>query len=285
MFDWMEDENPKTNLMLQYNALLDFAKDDSYGFSSSWLGPPPSRLLPWGQLAALDVLNAGIRIAQAPPLPPSSPSTYAPFPTIHGIRFLTSSRVDRSSIIAATSVPSSENTDSSSPNVPVIAGVVAAAVIVLGIAFAIFCIRRRNRRNRHVASLTELESHTGHHPGHDALSEGYRDDATMVKVDQHTFPMEPFRLSSPSVQHRSEKASGTSTPQNFQTGHMDASRTDLQSWTLAGSSSVADDTNDDPSAIPGLLERLNRAIAKLPQTGDVVDGQFERDLPPVYRER
>lgn len=275
-------ENSKPTLELQYNALLDFARNDSYSFSPSWLGPPPSHFLPWGQLAALDVLNAGIGIAQASPSPSSSPSSYAHHKTIHDKRSLTSPRFDRSSGISATSAPSSESTGNSSTNVPVIAGVVAATVVVLGMVFAIFCIRRRNRRNRHVASLTELESHTGHHPCHDPLSEGYPDDDAMIQVDPHASPMEPFILPSPAVQQLPEKASGTSTPRNAQSSHLDTSRTDLQSWTLAGSSSSTDDRNDDLSAIPGLLERLSRAIAKLPQTRDVVG---EGDLPPEYRER
>ncbi len=42
---------------------------------------------------------------------------------------------------------------------------------------------------------------------------------------------------------------------------------------------VADD--DEPSAIPGLIQRLNRAMAKLPPGGVPPEGEAE--LPPEYR--
>lgn len=41
--------------------------------------------------------------------------------------------------------------------------------------------------------------------------------------------------------------------------------------------------DDDPSAIPGLIQRLNRAMARLPPAGTLPDG--EEELPPQYRER
>lgn len=45
----------------QYNALLDLASVAVSGrnmYSVSWEGPPPTQLVAWGQLTALDVLNS-----------------------------------------------------------------------------------------------------------------------------------------------------------------------------------------------------------------------------------
>lgn len=51
---------------VQYNALVDLAAaPGSANYSSSWIGPPATQLLPWGQVAALDVLNAAFSIAPA----------------------------------------------------------------------------------------------------------------------------------------------------------------------------------------------------------------------------
>ena len=48
----------------QYNALLDLASFSGVNeFSPSWLGPPVSQHLPWGQAAAIDVLIAAFNIA------------------------------------------------------------------------------------------------------------------------------------------------------------------------------------------------------------------------------
>ena len=53
-----------SNLAPQYNALLDLASESGiYQFSPQWLGPPVQQFLPWGQLAALEVLNAAIGLA------------------------------------------------------------------------------------------------------------------------------------------------------------------------------------------------------------------------------
>ncbi|KAJ3481300.1 hypothetical protein NLI96_g7761 [Meripilus lineatus] len=257
---------------VQYNALLDLASKDSYNFSSSWPGPAPSRLLPWGQVAALDVLNAGIGMAQASESLSSPPSTSSETPAV--------------------SSSLSTNTSNKKSNTPLIVGVtIAAVVVVLGVVLAVFFLRRRNRKNHHVTSLPEPGSLSSHHPGHNAVPSGLRDSTIMAQVNPHASPVEPFTLSSPTTQHLSEKNSGTSPTRSTQTVPITSSRSDTQSWTITGSSSQmrsatdsADGGNDrdDPSAIPGLLERLNRAIARLPQRGSVAD---EGDFPPEYRER
>lgn len=45
--------------LYQFNALHDLASTSgSNNYSPKWEGPPPTQFLPWGQLAALDVLNS-----------------------------------------------------------------------------------------------------------------------------------------------------------------------------------------------------------------------------------
>ncbi|CAL1708144.1 unnamed protein product [Somion occarium] len=50
---------------VQYNALLNYARAGNQ-YSPNWLGPPTPNLVPWGQLAALDVLNAAIDMDISP---------------------------------------------------------------------------------------------------------------------------------------------------------------------------------------------------------------------------
>ncbi|KAI0074082.1 hypothetical protein K474DRAFT_1710160 [Panus rudis PR-1116 ss-1] len=50
-------------ILVQYNALQDLAKLSAGEFYSPvWIGPPPRGPLPWGQLAAIDVLNSAINL-------------------------------------------------------------------------------------------------------------------------------------------------------------------------------------------------------------------------------
>lgn len=67
----------------QYSALLTYSRaPGSSIYSPSWTGPPISTMLPWGQLAAMDVLNSGIDL----PTEPSSaspPSSQTQTPTSH----------------------------------------------------------------------------------------------------------------------------------------------------------------------------------------------------------
>ncbi|KAJ3481295.1 hypothetical protein NLI96_g7759 [Meripilus lineatus] len=252
---------------VQYNALLELASNDSYNFSSSWPGPPPTHLLPWGQVAALDVLNAGIGIAQA--YESLSPS--------------------RSSETPAVSSSKSPNVTNKNPNVSRTVGLtIAAVIVILGAIFAVFFIRRQSRKNCQVADPSEPVSSASHDSGHDTPIAGHRDGTTMVQVDLHTYSVEPFTLSSPTVQHRPEnlKNSGISPIRSTQVGLINPSRSDSQGGATAGLSSrtrsardSANGSNGDPSR---LLAKLNRALAKFPQRRVVAD---DEDSPPEYRER
>ncbi|KAI0078574.1 hypothetical protein K474DRAFT_882513 [Panus rudis PR-1116 ss-1] len=50
-------------ITVQYNALLDFSRTPGGRFYSPvWRPPPAAHLLPWGQLAAIDVMNSAINL-------------------------------------------------------------------------------------------------------------------------------------------------------------------------------------------------------------------------------
>ncbi|KAI0090053.1 hypothetical protein BDY19DRAFT_992295 [Irpex rosettiformis] len=52
-------------ITVQLNALTDLSSvTGSNLYSPKWEGPPPTQLLPWGQLAAVDVLNAAVGLAE-----------------------------------------------------------------------------------------------------------------------------------------------------------------------------------------------------------------------------
>lgn len=54
-------QHPLTVDGRQLNALVDLASSPQGNqYSPQWEGPGPTKVLPWGQLAALDVLNAAV---------------------------------------------------------------------------------------------------------------------------------------------------------------------------------------------------------------------------------
>ncbi|KAJ3481420.1 hypothetical protein NLI96_g7677 [Meripilus lineatus] len=117
----------KAFLTVQYNALLDLASEPGvYQFSSKWQGPPYGQLLPWGQAAALPVLDAALGLVTDPTASHSSSPT-------------------------ASQIPNSTASQSTSPtknaNVPLITGVsvAAAAVLLVPIILAYLVWRRRRR--------------------------------------------------------------------------------------------------------------------------------------------
>ncbi|KAI0809134.1 hypothetical protein BC629DRAFT_1092049 [Irpex lacteus] len=77
----LKSDSPETELIRSYinvqlNALLDLATvtgTDQY--SPRWEGPPPSQLLPQGQLAAMDVLYASLGLLGNQDTPSSNTST------------------------------------------------------------------------------------------------------------------------------------------------------------------------------------------------------------------
>ncbi|KZV62619.1 hypothetical protein PENSPDRAFT_242590 [Peniophora sp. CONT] len=117
-------------MMVQYNALLDLASQNEDLYSPIWTGPSLQTRVPWGQLSALDVLNAAINMSSA------STST--------------------SSSIGTTTSPTATSTPSTTTSAPtpktlsegVIAGIAigVAAVFVALVAGCVVWLMRRRRR-------------------------------------------------------------------------------------------------------------------------------------------
>ncbi|VDC00026.1 unnamed protein product [Peniophora sp. CBMAI 1063] len=66
-------------MMVQYNALLDLASSNGDFYSPVWIGPTLKEMVPWGQISALEVLNAAIDMTPANET--SSSSIGSPSPT------------------------------------------------------------------------------------------------------------------------------------------------------------------------------------------------------------
>ncbi|KAK7688647.1 hypothetical protein QCA50_008185 [Cerrena zonata] len=127
----------KAYLMLQYNAVLNNARYPGTDYYvQSWTGPPVPSMLPWGQLAAADVLNAAIGLA-ADPSPIPIPSSSAPGPL--------------------NTSPSPLNSRSHSLG-PIIGGVVGGVLLVVLISVVILVIRYRRRREIRYKQQIQEES-------------------------------------------------------------------------------------------------------------------------------
>ncbi|KZV69022.1 hypothetical protein PENSPDRAFT_686733 [Peniophora sp. CONT] len=112
---------------VQYNALIDLASVDGNIYSPIWTGPPDDTILPWGQLSALDVLNAAIGMSS---LSRNSPTTV---------------------VSEASESPTSTPTIPSIPILPArpvsggaIAGIVVGGIIVAALIVASLLLLKRN---------------------------------------------------------------------------------------------------------------------------------------------
>lgn len=268
-------------------------------FSPQWLGPPPDRLLPWGQVAAMDVLNAALGFALRPDPTPSNMSVHnsaisdkifslIPFSTTvvnvlsSTPRFSLTTESDgetQTVRVPATSSPSDEQ-GHKPRNLPLIAGLITLASFFVGIPILVYYLHRRRqiRRSRTLGvSSSEHQScgNTNATPGLDPY---------IVKN------REPMPLSEKRASHRATMNLEKSAPSSSGI----APSMDNTSGTASQSSNARDDrtrtpenetqregrNNDGPSMIPTLIDRLNRAIALLPVEGASTDAETEE--PPEY---
>ncbi|KZV69018.1 hypothetical protein PENSPDRAFT_493617 [Peniophora sp. CONT] len=117
--------------MVQYNALLDLASHNGDFYSPVWTGPALQTRVPWGQLSALEVLNAAINMSSTSTGTSSSTGTSAP-PTA----------------APKPSTPSALAGSSKRLTVGAIAGIVIGASVVVFVVIAgcvVWRIRRRRR--------------------------------------------------------------------------------------------------------------------------------------------
>ncbi|VDC00027.1 unnamed protein product [Peniophora sp. CBMAI 1063] len=116
-------------IMVQYNALLDLASANETFYSPIWTGPPVDESSAWGQLSAVDVLNAAIGMSPAESSMTATPMSQAK-PT-------------------SRPVAPHANAHASSLSDGDIAGIcIGVSIVVALIILGAFRTRRRQRRNR-----------------------------------------------------------------------------------------------------------------------------------------
>ncbi|VDC00024.1 unnamed protein product [Peniophora sp. CBMAI 1063] len=120
-------------VMVQYNALLDLASNNGSIYSPNWLGPTVTTAVPWGQLAAMEVLNAAIAM---PPTNSSAPTGASATPSV--------------TTTVSPSMSSSPSTSSIGEVVGIAVGATIGALSIVAVC-AVWLIRRRRRANIHGA--------------------------------------------------------------------------------------------------------------------------------------
>lgn len=151
------------------NALQDLASfPGTNSYSSRWQGPPPPTFLPYGQLAALDVLNSVTGFTPGPTRNRYAP-TYFLRLAFSDIMASTTSQLpsgsQTSTLPASSSTPTGRRSTSFARG-PIIGGVLAGVVVLVGSVLVIVIIRyrhkRRDVRSPTIPHVTLLASPTTH---------------------------------------------------------------------------------------------------------------------------
>ncbi|KAJ3482045.1 hypothetical protein NLI96_g7246 [Meripilus lineatus] len=293
---WKRTTNPQiaslvnSYITVQLNALMDLAKAPTGNyFSPSWPGPSSDAFNPLGQLAALNVLNAGIATATK-----LNPDTVG------------SSK--RGVIIGL-----------------VIALCISALIVILSV---VICLRRRKRaRAAKVTLPSPFDIHSPHIEGHSEeqpfispspwiqpftarapnpekserrpgeKGSNNRDSANIPLLQSGSRPNDftPGHSPTPSMSSNARNSMVTVAEGSGSSPNRRISVHDGPEVANRGSSNLqtplpnvnpnpnpngnGNENADDPSVIPDLLERLNRAIANLPQGGIP---EREGEEPPEY---
>ncbi|KAI0314523.1 hypothetical protein OF83DRAFT_1267414, partial [Amylostereum chailletii] len=132
-------------ITVQMNALLNLATaPGSNNYSSNWIGPPVTVVHPWGQIAALDVLNPSFDILVNPANSSSSGNS--------------------SSTSTSTGGSSSSASSSSSNTGAIVGGVVggvAGLALIVGAVFFFLRLRRYERRNAPILDMAQRDAGGG----------------------------------------------------------------------------------------------------------------------------
>ncbi|KAI0309935.1 hypothetical protein OF83DRAFT_1088716 [Amylostereum chailletii] len=255
-------------ITVQYNALVDLAAaPGSTVYSSSWIGPPTTQVLAWGQSAAIDVLNAAFVIAPADEATTNTTSSNpGPTPT---------ARVPNDT----SSAHASAHTDTGA-----IAGGIAGGVAGVALLFlCAFCVVRRRRRTQ---GAPEPE-----HPYQ------YRQARTgSVSMGLGAGAVEPFLLARAQEGvagmrggkgrrgGEGEEGSSSSTGSGGDGGNASASASGAEDG-RGGARDGEDGEGEgeiDVAAIPGLVRRLNGMLARLQGPGLGQGPVGEGEAPPMY---
>ncbi|CAL1699053.1 unnamed protein product [Somion occarium] len=249
-------------IVVQYNALLDLASAPGSNLYSPRLhGPPVDHLLPWGQLAALDILNSAMSFA-----PRSQDNTTSSSPP-----------------------PSTDSDSHKSVNKGLIVGVTIGAIALVAIiaAIAFFLWRRRKR--------SEYQSTYGRAildpPEPFDVSQPVDMSQVLPPTTSSSAPRnpssEPLLLptisSTNTMTPPSEKRGApfvlTYTPRVSSTSRDENASSD-QGSSRPSAPSTRVTADDNPDSIPELVQRLNRAMANLPPGGRGTSVTEEE--PPQY---
>ncbi|KAJ3480127.1 hypothetical protein NLI96_g8570 [Meripilus lineatus] len=244
---------------ITYYALLNAATVPGvYHFSPAWNGPPARQLLPWGQIAAMDVLNAALGFAlQAAPNKPIVTGT------------TTTSREPTSP------VPGQERKQQ---NLPLIVGLASLAGVLICLSLTIIIIRTLRRQGR------GSQNSRGTSESRDA-------------IDHSPIPgLDPYTITDPRQKPRERSKFVTSPGRSVDRAEQEgppsgATRTRDGADNRKHSNQVvqqrtridrrSEDAIDDiPAMMPILLEKLNRVIAMLPPGG--ISTGSEAEDPPEY---
>ncbi|CAL1713536.1 unnamed protein product [Somion occarium] len=249
-------------LAVQFNAVLDLARPpNSTLFSSNWRGPPMTdRVLPWGQLLALDVLNAGLSMTPRPTPNTNTSTLPLPSPTFSGI--------DPSSSVSG---------DSSGTHLSIkgIVGIIVGgiAVVTLIVVTSLVALWQRSKRNRTVSQP----------PTEPAPPQPLDGEEQYYVTDIPRFLPVSAMYQLPSSQVGSSE-----------TSTMMPSSEKRRSAVVLSYASTSNNAMDGPDvhrsasplrppsveeSIPDLVQRLNRAMTRLPPSGA---GHAEELEPPQY---
>lgn len=295
--------------LAQYNALLELASEsDSYHFSWQWQGPPNTQLLPWGQAAALPVLNAAIGLVVGPTMRATSSTSSNQSPT--------------ASPTTTVVVPPGTNLKTSDTRLIIGLSVAAATVLLVATILAFRVWRRCSTRASDSEeketlpqsldstvpddgiepfTLENIPSEYANHPPKSTsketaglfLTEPRSNDIPQidheVSFGEHDIPdttlpgrshlsiFRPLSTSDPTPIRIPRPV--TSAPTRARLERDPPIST--QPLEMANGSDI-DEGNDDPSALPALIRELNRALARLPDGEIPIEEGTEP--PPEYQE-
>ncbi|KAI0083420.1 hypothetical protein BDY19DRAFT_978567, partial [Irpex rosettiformis] len=279
-------------ITVQLNALLDLASiPETNQYSPRWEGPPPSSLLPWGQLAAIDVLVSAVGLTGYPNSSVvESAAAAAPLST--------------SSI--GSSNPSSSQTISSG----VIGGIVAGTLSIFLALLAILLHLQRKRHRRMDDSLTSETTPRPYFHNNDLETPCTRENHTGSARRLHqTFTSKVFRERQ--LTSGSQRTPNTHEVPRHTTLNLTASITtptfpppilDSTAPPLLTSDNTAPPPSTsnreagympvgnrqlivDAASFPRLVERLIRVILSEPLNSSSLEGHgVEGEAPPRYEE-
>ncbi|KAK7688580.1 hypothetical protein QCA50_008118 [Cerrena zonata] len=159
-------------LTIQYNTILNLARyPNTNWYSPIWTGPPIPSMLPWGQLAAIDVFNSVIGLAD------ESINTTSPTPGISAL------------------------SKSGPPVGQIVGGTIGGAFGLILCATVVYIILRRRNQTRNAGAEDFIDS--------SLFQKGLVGEAATQKPDSDAIEPFPPPLSKSGLTYTSEKLSKT----------------------------------------------------------------------------